>query len=103
MNQSQKMVLDPTETIVGFNFNFMSALFAKAEELLKANWLYELHEGNPALCKPTALGSGILNHLSLQMGLCGDFMRHNLTNIEDVSNTLSAAEEFLTIFKNKNE
>ena len=96
------MVIDPAETIIGFNFNFMQALLRKAQELLETGRLYEPHEGNSALlCTPTVLSAGVLNHLSLQMGLSGDFTSHNLTNTEDVHSALHAAEEFLAIFEKK--
>ncbi|OGM97745.1 hypothetical protein A2532_03810 [Candidatus Wolfebacteria bacterium RIFOXYD2_FULL_48_11] len=95
------MAIDPTETIVGFNFNFMQALFAKAQELQEAERLYEPKEGSSAFYTLSVLSAGILNHPSLQMGLSGDFASHNLTNIDDVHATLHAAEEFLAIFEKK--
>lgn len=100
MKQSQRLQIDPAETIIGFNFNFMRALLTKARELQTSQQIY-LPGENSALCTTTVLGAGILNHLSLQMGLSGDFTAHNLTNIEDVNATIEAAEEFLTIFKGR--
>ena len=56
MDQSQRLQIDPMETIIGFNFNFMQALVAKAQELQEAKRLYLPKERNSTFCTATALG-----------------------------------------------